>query len=184
MAGNTVSASDVVFPEGSAGELHVAAYRMWLGLSPFAAAGRGRRAHKATAEDLDLSGRVELAVLSVMQRAARCRLLDSNRVVTLRASGLWEVVPGHIVTIRPRKQWRYGNHPYLSGEIESSRIDVRSLGLDPLRLESEGLWDPEEEYWGEEDEPVEEWAAPIIARGPRPLFEWDGSAASAASIGW
>ena len=110
---HVVSASDVVFPEGLAGELHVAAYRMWLGLSPFAAARSGRRAHKATAEDLDLSGRVELAVLSVMQRAARCRLLDSNRVVTLRASGLWEVVPGHIVTIRPRKQWRYGQHPYL-----------------------------------------------------------------------
>ena len=81
---HVVSASEVVFPEGSAGELHVAAYRKWLRLSPFLAAGSGRRAHKATAEDLDLSGRIELVLLSVMQRAARCRVSDSNRVVTLR----------------------------------------------------------------------------------------------------
>jgi len=41
----------------------------------------------------------------------------------------------------------------------------------PLRLEEIGLWDPEEHYWGEEDDPIEEWAGPIIARGPRPTFE-------------
>lgn len=33
------------------------------------------------------------------------------------------------------------------------------------------MWDPTEEYWGEEREPVEEWAKPILARGSRPQFE-------------
>ena len=33
------------------------------------------------------------------------------------------------------------------------------------------MWDPAEEYWGEEGEPIEEWAKPIIARGPRPQCE-------------
>lgn len=35
------------------------------------------------------------------------------------------------------------------------------------------MWDPKEHYWGEEDEPIEEWAKPIIARGPRPMFEME-----------
>ena len=171
---HVVSAADVIFPGGSAGALHVAAYRKWLGLSPFPAAADQRRVHKAAAQDLDLgSGTVELVVLSIKQRVARCRLQDSSRVVTLRASGLWEIVPGHVVTVRPRKQWSYASHPYLSGEVESARIDVPALGLEPLRLESQGLWDPKEEYWGEEHEPVEEWAVPIIAHGPRPLFEME-----------
>ncbi len=45
-----------------------------------------------------------------------------------------------------------------------------ALGLVPLRLESRGTWNPDEHYWGEEGEPIEEWAQPIIARGPRPTF--------------
>lgn len=36
-----------------------------------------------------------------------------------------------------------------------------------------GIWDPQEEYWGEEDEPIDEWAKPIIAHGPRPMFEME-----------
>jgi len=35
------------------------------------------------------------------------------------------------------------------------------------------MWDPEEEYWGEPGEPIEEWAKPIIARGPRPMYEME-----------
>lgn len=35
------------------------------------------------------------------------------------------------------------------------------------------MWDPEEEYWGEKDEPVDEWALPIIAYGPRPMYEME-----------
>jgi hypothetical protein len=83
------------------------------------------------------------------------------------------VVPGEIVTVKPRKQWRFAGHPYLSGEIESTRLDVAALGLVPLELEDMGMWDPKEHYWGEEDDPIEEWAKPIIARGPRSEFEME-----------
>ncbi len=134
---------------------------------------RRKRQHKATAEDLDLGGPVELIALSVKERAARCRLPGSDRAITLRATRLWDVVPGEIVTVKPRRQWTYAGHPYLSGEIESTRLDVRALGLVALGLEDMGTWDPEEHYWGEENEPIEEWAKPIIARGPRPEFEME-----------
>jgi len=45
--------------------------------------------------------------------------------------------------------------------------------LVPLKLEARGQWDPAEEYWGEEGEPVEPWAHPIIKRGPRPQYEME-----------
>jgi hypothetical protein len=134
---------------------------------------RRERQHKAADDDIDLRKPVELVALSVKERAAQCRLLESDRGITLRASRLWEVVPGAIVTVKPRKQWRYAGHPYLSGEIQSTRIDVKTLNLVPLGFEDMGMWDPKEEYWGEEGEPIEEWAKPIIARGPRPMFEME-----------
>lgn len=172
-----VAVSDVVLPQASAGARYIAAYRRWLNLDPNPAGtqktSRRRRQHKATDDDIDLSKPVELVALSVMERAARCRLLGSDRIITLRVSRLWEVVPGAIVTVKPGKQWRYGGHPYLSGEIQSTRIDVQALGLVPLGLEEMGMWAPKEEYWGEEDEPIDEWAKPIIAHGPRPMFEME-----------
>lgn len=174
---HVVAVSEIGFPQASEGARHIAAYRKWLNLDPFPAEmqvpSQPKRQHKARADDLDLSKPVELVALSIKERAARCRLLGSDRVITLRASRLWEVVPGAIVTVKPRKQWRYAAHPYLSGEIQSTRIDAVALDLVPLGLEDMGMWDPKEHYWGEEDEPIEEWAKPIIVRGPRPMFEME-----------
>jgi len=172
-----VAVSDVVLPQASAGARYIAAYRRWLNLDPYPAEtkkpSRRARQHKAADDDIDLSKPVELVALSVKERAARCRLLGSDRIITLRTGRLWEVVPGAILTVAPRKQWRYGGHPYLSGEIQSTRIDVKALDLVPLGLEEVGIWDPKEEYWGEEGEPIDEWALPIIAHGPRPMFEME-----------
>jgi hypothetical protein len=172
-----VAVPEVVFPQASAGAWHIAAYRRWLNLDPFPArvqaASRSKRQHKATTDDLDLSKPVELVALSVKERAARCRLLESERVITLRASRLWEVVPGAIVTVKARKQWRYAGHPYLSGEIQSTRIEVKALDLAPLGLERMGMWDPAKHYWGEADMSIEAWAQPIIAHGPRPEFKME-----------
>ena len=174
---HVVAASDVVLRQNSSGARHLAAYRKWLGIDPYPAetpapASR-RRQHKVAAEDFDLSRPIDLVALSVKERAARCRLLGGDRVITVRASRLWDVVAGEIVVVRPRKQWRYAGHPYLSGEIESTRIDVAALGLVPPRLEDMGTWDPQAHSWGEEDELIEEWAKPIIARGPRPAYRME-----------
>jgi hypothetical protein len=129
-----VAAADVVLRRQSAGGRHVAAYRKWLGIEPARATPSPKRQHKVVAGDLDLTGPVELVVLSVKDSALRCRLLGSERVITLRAREVWDVVPGQIAIVRPRKQWTHVGHPYLSGEIESSRLDVPALGLVPLSL--------------------------------------------------
>jgi hypothetical protein len=174
---HVVAASEVVLAPRSSGGHLLAAYRKWLGLDPLpehvVPPARPKRQHKVAATDLDLSQTIELVVLSIKARAARCRLPGTDRVISLRASRLWDIVPGEIAVVKPRKQWSYAGHPYLSGEIESARLDVAALGLVPLKLEDQGLWTPDEHYWGEEDEPIEEWAKPIIARGPRPTFEME-----------
>ena len=117
-----------------------------------------------------MSKAVELIVLSVKERVARCRIPGTERIITLRASRVWDLIPGEIVKVKPRRHWSYAGHPYLSGEIESSMLDVAALGLTPLRLLDMGIWDPEKHYWGEEHEPIETWVKPIIEHGPRPEF--------------
>ena len=169
----TLSAADVVFPEASPGARYLAAYRRWLGLDPFAGMQPPPKPPKAAADDIDLGTTVELIALAVKERGIRCRLPGSERVVTLRAAIRMDLVPGQILTVVPRKQWRYAGHPYLSGDIESTRIDVGALGLVPLGLTEIGLWDPDEQYWGEPENPIEAWTEPIIARGPLPEFKME-----------
>jgi hypothetical protein len=172
---HVVSLADVQVARQAKAARYVAAYRKWLGLEPAPAEGCGSssraKAHKAADEDIRLDGPVELVVLSVKDRAVRCRLANSTRVVTLRSGRLWTIVPGQIISVRPSKHWRYAGHPYLSGEMETARIDAQGLGLVPLRLHEQGDWDPAEEYWGEG--PIEAWAQPIISRGPRPMYEME-----------
>jgi len=175
-AEHEVAACDLRFPGGSGGALLVSAYRRWLGLGPLPdegqSGGRPRR-HKAGDEEIEPGAPVDLVVLAVRMSVARCRILGSLREVTFRSGDVWETVPGEILTVRVRKRWRFSGHPYVSGGIEGRRLEVGALGIVPLRLEDQGLWDPAEEYWGEEGEPLEEWARPIVARGPRPAFEME-----------
>ena len=119
------------------------------------------------------ASRVELVVLAIKEQSARCRPVASDKVITLRAAGLWDVVPGEIVTVQVRKAVRSGRTQSLWGEIDETRLDVPALGLTPLRLAPMGTWNPAEEYWGEDGDPVEAWARVIIARGPRPEFEME-----------
>jgi hypothetical protein len=169
-----VAASEVVIPPSLPGADCLAAYRQWMGLDPYPpTVGQDTSRRDAAAASIDLGRPVELVVLSVKQKAARCRLLGGDRSFTLRASGLWDVVPGEIAVVRPRKQWTYSGGSYLSGVIESARIEASALGLIPLRLEDRGTWNPSEEYWGESGEPIEEWAKPIIAQGTRREFEME-----------
>ena len=128
---------------------------------------------KDTVVAINLAGPVELIVFSVKQKTARCLLRGSAHTVIFRTGRLWDVVPGEIAVVRPVKHWSYSRNSCLSGEIQSTRLDAQALSLAPLKLEERGMWDPSEHYWGEEDEPIEEWAKPLIAWGSRPQFEME-----------
>ncbi len=116
---------------------------------------------------------VELVILSLKQNAARCRVLANEQVVTLRAKRLWKVVPGQIARVITKKQWRYGAGLYVSGEIESTRLDARAAIPMPLKIADQGLWKPDEHYWRDPGDPIPAWARPIIAWGPRRSFEME-----------
>lgn len=167
----TFPASETVFPPGSPGAKYLGAYRQWMGLPPLATprAGKARRP-TATGPELDLARPIELAVLAVREKSARCRVPGTGMELTLRSEDLWTVVPGEMITVEGRKQWRYGGHPYLSGGILRHRVDVSALGLTPLRLRDELPWDPSELHW---EEPPEDWERAILERGPRPSFEME-----------
>ncbi|MBL8177735.1 MAG: tetratricopeptide repeat protein [Bryobacterales bacterium] len=170
---HVVTASEMVIPPGKQGGRYLAAYRKWMGIAPMPPSVRPATRRNTSVPVPALEGPVELVVLSVKQKAARCRLLGAGQAFTFRAGRLWNLVPGEIAAVKPAKQWTYGGNPYLSGVIESTRLDAKALGLAPLGLEEVGIWSPAEHYWGEEGDPIEEWARPIIARGPRPEFEME-----------
>jgi hypothetical protein len=171
-----IAACDLIFPEGSAAARYMAAYRKWLGIEPYPQGSSTRvrrRPQKATEKDIDMTREIELIAVAVKGNAVSCRIPGKERAITLRPAGLWDVAPGEIIGVTPRKQWRYGGHPYLSGEIKSWRLDIAALGLTSLQLKEWGVWNPKDHYWGEPDEPIEEWAKPIISRGPRAEYEME-----------
>lgn len=173
-----VSLADVVFPSGSGGRGFVERYRSWLGVDVVAALARPHepaRPHKIARDDVTVGVPVELVVLAWKSNALRCRLLGTTREVTLRTARgpVRDEVPGSIITVTPTRHWTHARHPYVAGEVSAVRVDAAALGLVPLALRDEGEWNPEDEYWGEEGEPIDEWARPIIARGRRPRFEME-----------
>jgi hypothetical protein len=152
-----VSTADVVTAPESGASRYLAAYRKWMGLTPYpressSAPNNGRPGGGRTP---DAIGSIGLVVLSLKQNAARCRLLGSGGEITLRATRLWDVVPGEIAMVRAHKRWTYAGNPYLSGKIESRRLDVGALDLAPLKLEARGVRDPAQEYRGDEGEPID-----------------------------
>ncbi|OGL42951.1 MAG: hypothetical protein A2161_06015 [Candidatus Schekmanbacteria bacterium RBG_13_48_7] len=129
--------------------------------------------HKVHAEDIDLNNPVDLIVVLVKQNAARCCIPGNNRIATLKASQLWNVVPGEIIKVQPDKQWYFSGHPYISGELISSHLDINLLNLIPLSIEKQDNWNPEEELWRDESQEFEDWEKEILELGIRPEFEFE-----------
>ena len=71
-------------------------------------------------------------------KAARVRVLATGEVLTVRASDLWHVMPGHVVTLTLTRRWRHLGHLYGEGELRDARIEVQELGLPKLQLQERG----------------------------------------------
>ncbi len=108
---------------------------------------------------------VKLIAVTVKGNVVSCRIPAKERIIALRTAGLWDVVPGEIIMVTPRKQWHYRDYPYLFGEIKAWRLDIPALGLTPLKFNETGMLDPKDHYWGEPYEPIEEWVKLIMNQG-------------------
>ena len=108
--------------------------------------------------------RADAVVLKVNQRSARLRILGEGGEVTFRSGDVFRIVPGHVVSLVIDRRWTWGGDAYASGKIENARIDVATLGLEPLVLEG-----------GELDDlsPYDELDSEVTAR---PSFEYPGLA--------
>lgn len=120
-----------------------------------------------------LASELDLIVIEPKSQAAACLEVDTHREVMLRGAEAGRLLPSEIVTVSVDEQWRHSGRECVRGTVGARRFDAAALGLPRLRLVEVFVWDPEDEYWGEEGEPLEDWAVPIVARGPRPAFEME-----------
>ena len=133
-----VAASDVLIPAAIRGSQYLAAYRQWMGVEPYPPAERRAReklTHGDAEASIDLSGPVDLIVLSVKQKAARCRLLGSDHTITLRTGRLWDVIPASSASGPPGSRRRPGGL-WLTGGAGQPTVDI--LGCVPKHF---GFWD-------------------------------------------
>lgn len=114
---------------------------------------------------------IELVALAVKTAAIRCKIVSTDQPITFRK--VRNEVEGEILTIIPSKVWRHRKTHYMTGEIQSSRIDIPALDLEPLTLNEMWVWDPKEEYWGEQDDPLNKYFKSIIDFGVRESYEMD-----------
>lgn len=121
--------------------------------------------------------RVEAAVLAVAQTTAIVRILGEDAAISLRASGVKTLVPGHLVSLHIDRRWSTHGEGYASGRIEDVRIDVARLGLKPLPLEGPYVEDLREVYENYDD-PSDPYTAlwQRFTAKPRPTYEFDGIA--------
>jgi tetratricopeptide (TPR) repeat protein len=88
-------------------------------------------------------------------------------------AGRLEAVPGQIIRLTPRKQWRQASRVHLSGDIEFTKTSASDLGISPLSLHERGVWQPSDYASLDARQPLEHWQRAMVARGPRPAFEME-----------
>jgi hypothetical protein len=120
--------------------------------------------------------RADAVILKVNQLSARVRVLGEVGELTFRSGDVWDIVPGHVVTLVIERRWTWRGDPYASGKIQSPRIDVAKLALKPLPLEGGDLDDvaAHAEPYRRPDPYAPLWKK--FTAKPRPSFEFDGIA--------
>jgi tetratricopeptide (TPR) repeat protein len=114
---------------------------------------------------------IDLVVLACKWQALLCRPLGTATEVTYKTTR--EGIPGSIMIVVPARVWANARRLCLAGNLLGTRYEVASLGIEPLALNRVGEWDPCEEYWAEDGEPIADWAKPLIVAGKRPLFKME-----------
>lgn len=122
--------------------------------------------------------RISAVVLRCNDTSVRIRIPGETESITLRCASddAWTLKPGQIVRIRLAKRWTWDGNGYISGEVEHACLDVKQLGLQPLKLEEQGTYDLDQTYepFPPEDPYHELWSR--AAAEPRKGFEFEAVA--------
>lgn len=115
----------------------------------------------------------DAVVLKVNSRSARVRILGEAGEITFRSQDIWNIVPGHLVTLVIEKRWVWKGDEYASGGIENPRIAIEKLDLTPLPLHGGDLENLREAYepYRRPDPYAPLWRA--LTAHPRRVFEFD-----------
>ncbi len=162
-----LSAADIAFPPRTPGARYVSAYRQWMGAGPIV------KPQPRVAKPAKTADALDVVLLSKGDRLAECRLLTDDAPFALHPRRSVPIVPGEIATVTPSMPRPAGSTGHLTGTVDSTRLDVKALGLVPLKLRDFGLWDPKKEYWCDPGERIPAYARPIIAWGPRRQYEME-----------
>jgi len=124
---------------------------------------------------------VRLLVFGAVRGGFDCNRLLTGEGAIVRTK-LRDDVPGEILSVAGPSKLNSKGVEVFEGSTIVRTIDIRALGLKPLPLRSEGMWDPREEFSevlaevesGEvAPDAMPEWAASILAAGPRPQYEME-----------
>ena len=138
----------------------------------------GSTPRRLVARSRDEGGAEHSVVLADIQFAAR-----SSAAEHVAAYRRWMGLEPESDRPAPRR-----SHEADADVVEPGRavdlVDVATLGLVPLELQDQGLWDPAEHYWGEPDEPREPWELAVFELGPRPAYEMEQVLPGASDDNW
>lgn len=119
---------------------------------------------------------VDMVCLAVRDNSIKVRRLADNKECMLRPSaGVWNEVPGEVVSVRPHKEWTFGRTLYIAGDIVDRRVDLAALRLVPLGLFRRGDWDMTERLGEREARALrrDPLYGPVLRQGSRPAWEME-----------
>ncbi len=129
---------------------------------------------QATKDDIQLNEELKLIVIAVYDKYLACRIFDTEILINFKPVRL-NIYPTTILTVNPEKFWLFSKTAYVSGKILKKEIDFDALKFIPLKLEDCGKWDPEKDFYYEEDQPLAKWQKEIIKLGIRDSYEFEDS---------
>ena len=131
-----------------------------------------RKKPKAKEEDLVMGKKVDLVALAVKGNTISCRILGTDHVLTF-VRWLLRGSTGRDHHRGTEQEMALRRPPVRFRRDQGWCTDIPALGLTPLNLEEQGMWDPKDHYWGEPDEPIKPWARPIIKQGVGPEYKME-----------
>jgi tetratricopeptide (TPR) repeat protein len=111
-----------------------------------------------------------LLVYKITNSAIRGRRLSDGEILSFKAgrSSSWNMAELDTAELEIEREWQYNKTRYASGTVKSFMFIPENIEAKVLDFESDGVWDPLQEYSDEEE--VREYFGDYIDEGCREAF--------------